>query len=64
VLRSIADEGVAILMSTDDATSITGADRVLSLNRGVLSGQVQGPRAEVVQLRPRSPGIGSGAGTG
>lgn len=64
VLRSIADEGVAILMSTDDATSISGADRVLSLNRGVLSGEVQGPRADVVQLRPRSPGIEPDAHTG
>jgi ABC-type ATPase involved in cell division len=63
LLRSIADEGVAVLMSTDDATSISGADRVLHLNRGVLDGEAQSSQAEVVPLHPRDPRIESDAHT-
>ncbi len=61
LLRSIADEGVAILMSTDDATCISGADRAFSLDDGEVRGDVQSPQADVVPLRPRKLGSGSGA---
>jgi ABC-type ATPase involved in cell division len=64
LLRSIADEGVAVLMSTDDATCISGADRALSLNEGELRGEVQAPQGEVVPLRPRKLGFESGAHLG
>jgi len=54
LLRTVANDGVAVLMSTDDATSISGADRALSLDRGKLRCDVEGPRADVVPLRPRT----------
>ena len=53
LLRSIADEGTAVLMSTDDATYIAGADRAYALDDGQLRVDVQAPYAEVVPLRPR-----------
>jgi ABC-type ATPase involved in cell division len=55
LLRSIADEGVTVLMSTDDATCISGADRALSLDAGQMRADVEAPRADVVPLRPRKP---------
>jgi putative ABC transport system ATP-binding protein len=36
LLRSIADEGVAVLMSTGDATCLAGVDRAFSLDEGEL----------------------------
>ena len=53
LLRSIANEGVAVLMSTDDATCISGADRVFALDDGRLRIDVHAPQAEVVPLRPQ-----------
>jgi ABC-type sugar transport system ATPase subunit len=64
VLRSIADEGIAVLMSTDDAASVCGADRVLALDRGRLSGETQQTPADVLPLRPRSHGLESAAHRG
>jgi ABC-type ATPase involved in cell division len=54
LLRSIADDGIAVLMSTDDATCISGADRVLALDRGKLRVEPSAPTAEVLPLRPRA----------
>jgi putative ABC transport system ATP-binding protein len=52
LLRSIADEGIAVLMCTDDATCISGADRALSLDDGKLRGEMQPVvQGDVVQLR-------------
>jgi ABC-type ATPase involved in cell division len=61
LLRSIVDEGIAVLMSTDDATCISGADRVLALDRGRLSADAQTPPADVLPLRPRALDVESGA---
>jgi putative ABC transport system ATP-binding protein len=61
LLRTIADGGVAVLMSTDDATALSGADHALSLDDGRLRVDVQAPQAEVVPLRPAKLGLASGA---
>jgi putative ABC transport system ATP-binding protein len=64
LLRSIADEGVAVLMSTDDATGVSGADRAFSLHDGELRCDVQAPQADVVPLRPRNVEVEPGAHLG
>jgi ABC-type ATPase involved in cell division len=64
LLRSVADEGVAVLMSTDDANCISGSDRALSLDGGQVRGDVEAPRADVVALRPRTLGLDSEAHLG
>jgi ABC-type ATPase involved in cell division len=61
LLRSIADEGIAVLMCTDDATCISGTDRVQSLDQGKLRCDVEPSQADVVPLRPRNLGAESGA---
>jgi putative ABC transport system ATP-binding protein len=64
LIRSIVDGGVAILMSTDDATCISGADRAFALDDGQLRADVRAPRADVVPLRPRKLGVESSAHPG
>ncbi|MGN6373580.1 MAG: ATP-binding cassette domain-containing protein [Solirubrobacteraceae bacterium] len=66
LLRSIADEGVSVLASTDDATCLSGADRALSLDAGRLQVQALAPQAEVVPLRKpvRRTGTEPGADVG
>ncbi len=58
LLRSIADEGVAVLMSTGDATCLSGVDRAMSLDEGELRSEVQSSEAHVVPLHiaPRRAG--------
>jgi putative ABC transport system ATP-binding protein len=52
LLRSLADEGIAVLMSVGETTCLAGADRGLSLASGELHGELQPPElAPVVQLR-------------
>jgi ABC-type taurine transport system ATPase subunit len=51
LLRSLADEGLAVLISTDEATALAGADRALSLSDGVLRGSRAPELAEVLPLR-------------
>lgn len=51
LLRSLADEGTAVLMSTSDATCLSGADRALSLDQGELRGELDPPGAEIVPFR-------------
>lgn len=53
LVRSIADEGVAVLMAVSDAVTI--ADRVLSIDDGRLHGELAPEPAQVVQLRAADP---------
>jgi ABC-type ATPase involved in cell division len=57
LLRSIAAEGTAVLMSTDDATCVSGTDRAFALDGGKLRADVQSPEADVVPLRPHALAI-------
>jgi ABC-type multidrug transport system ATPase subunit len=49
LLRSFANEGIAVLMSAGDAQGLSGVDRALTLYNGEL--QVEQPQAQVVPLR-------------
>lgn len=51
LLRSLADEGLAVLTSTDEGTGLSGADRALALSDGRLRGSVAPRLAPVVPLR-------------
>lgn len=57
LLRRIADEGVAVLMTTGELIGVAGVDRVLTIADGRLRTDVAKPRATVVPLR-RSSGTG------
>jgi putative ABC transport system ATP-binding protein len=50
LLRSLSDDGIAILASAGDGTGLMGADRVLSLDRGGLRGELSPNLAEVTDL--------------
>jgi ABC-type ATPase involved in cell division len=52
LLRSIANEGVAVLMTTGDATALSGVDRALSIGEGELRGSTTPAEGTVVPLRP------------
>lgn len=56
LLRSLADEGIAVLMSAGEAAALSGADRALSLADGQLRGSVAPELGEVVPLRRRVSG--------
>jgi ABC-type ATPase involved in cell division len=51
LLRTIADEGIAVLMSTGDAMCLSGVDRAMSLDEGELRGELQPSQADIVPLR-------------
>jgi putative ABC transport system ATP-binding protein len=51
LLRSLADDGIAVLISTDEATALAGADRAMSLYDGVLGGSSAVELAQVLPLR-------------
>lgn len=51
LLRSLANEGVAVLAGTADATGLTGADRTFSLEDGRLIASGTPELAPVLQLR-------------
>lgn len=51
LLRSLADDGLAVLSSTDETPALAGADRALTLSEGRLQGRVAPALAEVVPLR-------------
>jgi ABC-type sugar transport system ATPase subunit len=53
LLRSLADEGIAILSSTGDGTGFLGADRVLALDKGKLEGELTPELAPVTDLNRR-----------
>jgi hypothetical protein len=50
-LRSIANEGTAVLMCTGDASDLSGFDRAMSIDAGELRGVERRPDALVVPLR-------------
>jgi len=50
LLRSLADEGIAVLISAGEATGLSGADRALSLADGELRGSRLPELAPVVSL--------------
>jgi energy-coupling factor transporter ATP-binding protein EcfA2 len=54
LLRSLADEGIALLISATEATALAGADRALSLAEGELRGSTAPELATVVPLRRRA----------
>lgn len=54
LLRSLADEGIAVLLSVGETTALAGADRALALADGQLRGSIAPQLAEVLPLRPRS----------
>lgn len=56
LLRSLADDGIAVLISTGEATALSGADRALSLYDGELRGSVAPELATVVPLHRRASG--------
>jgi ABC-type lipoprotein export system ATPase subunit len=56
LLRSIADEGTAVLMSTGDAQGLSGADRALTMDDGELQGEPEPAQAHVVPLRRADSG--------
>jgi ABC-2 type transport system ATP-binding protein len=51
LLRSLADEGIAVLSCTDEMPALAGADRALTLSEGSLHGRVAPELAQVVPLR-------------
>jgi ABC-type multidrug transport system ATPase subunit len=53
LLRTLADEDTAILMSAGDAPCLAGADRALTLSHGQLHGHSTPRQAEVIPLHPR-----------
>ncbi len=60
LLRSLADDGIAILASTGDGTGLLGADRVLSLGKGKLFGELTPDLAPVTDLVRRRQARGGG----
>lgn len=58
LLRSIANDGVAVLMSAGDTASLGVADRALSLDHGELRGDARPEDSRVTPLRPVSAGLG------
>ncbi len=60
LLRSLADDGIAILQGTGDGTGLLGADRVLSLGKGTLSGELVPQLAPVTDLAFRRQIRGAG----
>ncbi len=50
LLRSLADDGIAVLTSTDRTAGLAGADQALSLSDGELRGSLERELADVVPL--------------
>jgi ABC-type ATPase involved in cell division len=51
LLRSIANDGIAVLMCTGDASDLSGFDRAMSIDAGELRGVERQPDALVIPLR-------------
>lgn len=64
LLRGFSQKRATVLMSTDDASCIAGADRVLSLDNGELRSEVEAPLADVLPLSTRRIGAEPGARLG
>ncbi|HEV3047038.1 MAG TPA: ATP-binding cassette domain-containing protein [Solirubrobacteraceae bacterium] len=60
LLRSLADDGLAVLASTTESTALSGADRALTLSDGELRGLPHRQLAPVLPLR-RAGGGRAGA---
>lgn len=56
LLRTLAREGITVLMSVDKSTGLLGADRALSLSHGQLHGHLSPEVADVVPLPLRRSG--------
>jgi putative ABC transport system ATP-binding protein len=54
LLRSLADEGIAVLTSVGESTAFLGVDRALALSDGRLHGELQPDLASVIPLRRSS----------
>lgn len=52
LLRSLADEGIAVLVSDGDGTGLSDADRSLSLAGGVLRGKTSPAAGALLPLHP------------
>ncbi|MFZ1925537.1 MAG: ATP-binding cassette domain-containing protein [Solirubrobacteraceae bacterium] len=59
LLRSIADDGIAVLTSTGEGTGFLGADRVLALHKGKLRGEIAPELAPVTELERHREARGS-----
>jgi ABC-type multidrug transport system ATPase subunit len=55
LLRTLADEGTAMLASADESTGLAGADRPLALSEGELRGCLEPELATVVPLHSAAP---------
>jgi len=51
LLRQIADDGVAVLMTTGEAIGVSGVDRALAIDAGALRTEVVSAPAPVIPLR-------------
>jgi ABC-type multidrug transport system ATPase subunit len=51
LLRSLADDGIAVLASHGEGTGFLGADRILALHKGKLRGEITPELASVTELR-------------
>jgi energy-coupling factor transporter ATP-binding protein EcfA2 len=60
LLRSLADEGIAVLASAAESTALAGADRALSLGEGQLRSGSTPALAPVLALRPSAARRASG----
>jgi ABC-type lipoprotein export system ATPase subunit len=58
LLRSLADEGIAVLMTVGDTTGWTGADQKLTIGEGELGGSGQRELEPVVDLAARRRATG------
>lgn len=58
LLRSLADDGMAILSSTGEGTGFLGADRVLALDKGKLDGNLTPDLAPVTDLTRHRQALG------
>jgi len=58
LLRSLADDGIAVLASTGESTGLAGADRALALSEGELRGAPPAELATVLPLRRPSRAAG------
>jgi ABC-type multidrug transport system ATPase subunit len=56
LLRSLADDGIAVIASTADASGLREVDRALTLSRGEVRGNVDVEYASVIPLRRASGG--------
>lgn len=56
LLRSIADSGIAVLMTTGEALGVAGVDRAIAISDGELRSEVVPAPAPVVPLRGSSAG--------